>query len=236
MRIVGMTRVKNEARWIERAIRAALDVCEQVVVFDDHSTDGTDEICAAIDGVLLVRSPFEGLDEARDKNTLLSQLNEPDYVLHFDGDEELAAGGADLILGAIREHRYADAWRLPVVYLWDSPEQMRTDGVYGTFTRPSLFRYVQGRQFGATVYGGNFHCGNVPGPVTYIARCAARLMHYGYMDRADRLRKFAWYNEHDPGNDLEDHYRHIVQGDVPDIPATATLKHAGPLNLRPFTV
>jgi hypothetical protein len=237
MRIIGMMRVKDEARWIERVVRAALSACDEVVVFDDHSDDGTPEICRSIDRVTVHVSPFEGLDEVRDKNCMLGLITPllPTHVLHIDGDEELAPGAAEHIHRAIR-HPLFDAWRMRVLYLWDSRDQVRVDGVYGRFSRPSLFRFVQGRRFGATQHGGNFHCGNVPGPVRRIGDCGVRLLHYGYMERADRVRKFAWYNAHDAENRAEDGYRHIVQGDVPGVPASARLMHAGPLTLRPLSI
>jgi hypothetical protein len=36
----------------------------------------------------------------------------------------------------------------------------------------------------------------------------------------------------DPNNAFEDNYRHCVQGDVPEVPASAVLRHAGPLKLE----
>lgn len=239
MRIVGMARVKNEARWIARVVRAALNVCDGVVVLDDNSTDGTGDVCADVcrERVAVLNSPFTGLDEVRDKNYLLHWVSQmrPEYVFHFDGDEELSPDGTCGILDAIESQPEADAWYMRILYLWDSPDQVRVDGVYGRFTRPSLFKFVPGRKFGATAYGGNFHCGNVPGPIQHLGPCGARLLHYGYMERADRLRKFDWYNDHDPNNKLEDQYRHMIQGDVPDIPASARLRHGGPLTLQPLS-
>jgi glycosyltransferase involved in cell wall biosynthesis len=51
MRFVGMLRVKNEQRWIARVIESILPLCEYVYILDDHSTDGTPEICSSYDQV-----------------------------------------------------------------------------------------------------------------------------------------------------------------------------------------
>jgi hypothetical protein len=64
--------------------------------------------------------------------------------------------------------------------------------------------------------------------------CRARLIHYGYIDRAMRLAKYDFYNTLDPDNALEDRYRHIVAGDIPEVPAHITTKWAGPLKLEEF--
>jgi hypothetical protein len=57
-----------------------------------------------------------------------------------------------------------------------------------------------------------------------------RLLHYGYLHKEDRVRKFHWYNKIDPNNAFEDQYRHMVIGDV--FPADSSFKWAGPLELR----
>ncbi len=241
----GMLRVKNEARWIADVIRSIQPLCERVVVLDDHSTDGTADICRAL-GATVYDSPFQGLDESRDKNWLLSKLWEgipqvvdpqsPHIAVCIDGDEVLDVGGAHAIRAAVEQGGVA--WGLRILYLWDSPRQVRVDGVYANFCRPSLFRLINPAfRFQSTPWGNgaNFHCSSIPQEFLGHARpCEARLLHLGYMDRADRLRKYAWYNRIDGGNTAEDCYRHVIQGDMPEVPAGARLKHAGPLELRPL--
>lgn len=232
--IHAMLRVKNEARWFARVLASISTLCDRIVVLDDHSTDETPAIAEAA-GATLIRSRFEGIDEARDKNFLLGQIwakaRVGDWVVAIDGDEELEPGGAEIVracLGAA-----GVAFSLPILYLWNRPDLVRVDGVYGRFERVSIFRLLTAREkFVPTSNGGNFHCGNVPRILQNRSeRIPARLLHYGYMDRADRLRKFEWYNRIDPRNRYEDGYRHMVQGDLASIPAGATLKHAGPLKL-----
>ncbi len=230
--IAGMLRIKDESRWIGTVLRAALAACDHVFVMDDHSTDDTVHICRSfMSKVTVLPSPFAGLDEARDKSWLLNKIREvmaPGWILAIDGDEELINPEAivkSVLSGA------SECYALQVLYLWDKREQVRTDGVYGRFWRPSLFRVRAGDAFKITRSGGNFHCGNVPGGFENSTRSEAQLLHFGYMEAADRKRKFAWYNQHDPGNVLEDGYRHMIQGDPDGPPAQAKLRHAGPLSL-----
>jgi GT2 family glycosyltransferase len=212
-------RVKNEAEHIREVLEAALRLCERALVFDDHSTDATPEICRSFgERVTLVGSPFEGLDEARDKNYLLRELiaAAPDWVLWIDGDEVLERSGPEKIRRAVAANRDVACYALRIAYLWDDPGQVRVDGVYGNFFRPSLFRLkdqpLQALAFLATGVGGNFHCGNVPrGLVGGASALEVRLKHYGYMTRDQRLAKYRWYNEHDPNNEIEDRYRHIAE-------------------------
>ncbi len=254
MTVFGLLRIKNEARWIADVIASALPVCERVFVLDDHSDDGTPELCDKISGVSVFRSTFAGLDERRDKNFLLAQAmacvpgahldrdeRSPFWALAIDGDELLDERGPEVIRRTLPSAQ-GHAFRLPVRYLWDSdlgvyPErrQIRVDGVYRQFARPSLFRiFNRDFLFISTPWGGNLHCSSIPQQLLHGAHATlddAPLWHLGYNDRADRLRKHLWYNQIDPGNQGEDEYRHCVQGDLPEVPASARLKHAGPLEL-----
>lgn len=235
--IVGMLRIRDEARWIADVLRSIQPLCERVVVFDDHSSDGTPEICESLGGTV-IRSPFDGLNEVRDKNALLAHVRglNPDWVMHLDGDEVLQEGGAEKIRAALSPS--VASYSLRIVYLWNRMNQIRTDGIYGRFKRGSLFRLAgqpDSVTFRATGNGGNFHCGNVPaGLVGAEVDLEVSLWHMGYLHAEDRLRKFAWYNHQDPGNIAEDCYRHVAQGDLPELPAAAHFRHAGPLRLEPL--
>jgi O-antigen biosynthesis protein len=190
-----------------------------VLVLDDHSTDDTVAICRGFgDRVTVTSSPFAGLDEARDKNFLLRQVIEagPEWVLWIDGDEVLERAGPARLAAAARDGAGVAAYSLRVAYVWDGPDRVRVDGVYGRFTRPSFFRLAgqpAGQlRFAATSFGGNLHCGNVPVGLTGRAgELPVRLKHYGYMTRDQRQRKFAWYTTVDPNNALEDNYRHLAE-------------------------
>lgn len=233
-KIAAMLRVKNEARWIPEVLEALRPICFATMVLDDHSTDET-AILAERARAIVLRSRFEGIDEARDKDFLLRKLVEafdPEWVLCVDGDEVLEPRGPMKLLAAIASNQ-AHAYRMQVIYLWDRTDQVRVDGIYGDFRRASLFNARRSTcRFAQTDFGGNFHCSNVPADMLPLAvNCDARLKHYGYIDREMRIAKWHWYNSVDPDNRREDRYRHMVQGDVPEVPADEQLLHAGPLRL-----
>ena len=237
--IIGALRVKNEARWIDRAIRSLQPVCHRILVFDDHSTDGTPHFCQPFDKVYVTRSPFEGLDEARDKSFMMSAIIEPlwgkPWVLMIDGDEELVTRDQRVLEAcAAQVGDRAPAYTTRVAFLWDREDQERVDGVYANLTRPSLFDLSRtSGVFDRTGSGGNFHCGNVPTDLRGKSRpSGAVLKHYGYLHRKDRIKKYEWYNRIDAENEAEDRYRHIVIGDL--FPSDYRGKHGGPLELRAF--
>lgn len=235
MKTWGMIRLKNEARWIDKVIRSIQPVCDQIVILDDHSTDGSAELCEEL-GCTVFRSEFDGIHEARDKDYLLSKLWElgaeiGDAVLHVDGDEALHPADIPALQDAIR--RGVTCGSMKFLYLWDREDQYRADRWYSTFTRPSLFRLTnKNLRFQRTDFGGNFHCSSAPAQLLdQITRLNVRLLHYGYLHKEDRIRKYYWYNSIDPGNSLEDGYRHFVIGDL--FPANSAFRWAGPLELKP---
>lgn len=229
MNVIGLMRVKNEARWIAESVESLLKVAPQIVVLDDRSDDDTPAILARYksEGVTTLRSKFTGLDEVRDKNLLLdyARLNfKIHWAVMLDGDEVLTR--PDVLLDAMQSS-LGRALALPVRYMWDRADQIRVDGVYRNMSRASAFR--PGRDQFASSGGVNFHCGNVPQAIRGRELVNAPLLHYGYLDRADRIRKYRWYNEHDPNNAGEDRYRHIVIGDLYD--PQSKFMHGGPLEL-----
>jgi glycosyltransferase involved in cell wall biosynthesis len=230
---LGLMRVKNEQRLIWRSISSFMSLCDEVYVLDDNSEDDTAAICRSIPGVTVFPSPFEGLNESRDKEWLLSKalpLN-PEWICFWDGDEILAPGYQESLRAAMRKTHGCISLR--ILYLWNSWDTVRIDGVYGDFHRESIFR-PNGSRFETRGTGANFHCGNVPWGNRINKRVMEiPLLHAGYMHRSDRERKFAWYNQQDPNNASEDHYRHMVIGDL--YPAESRYRHGGPLKLAPLS-
>jgi glycosyltransferase involved in cell wall biosynthesis len=240
--IIGLMRIKDEARWIDRVVRSLMPVCDRMLILDDHSTDGTPEICEAA-GAVVFRSEFEGCDEARDKDFLLAKAyklvpeefaggnpQSPYWALMIDGDEELMAADRDEVARLTDGAGHCYGFR--ILYLWDDDQHIRVDGVYQKFCRLSMFRLMdRSDRFAKTTHGHNFHCSSVPSRLVRRGqRSEVRLLHYGYRDREDRIRKFNWYNEMDPGNELEDGYSHMVIGDLS--PASNVRRHGGPLKLE----
>lgn len=279
---VAMLRIHNEARWIKEVIQSTFQLCDRVFILDDHSTDGTLDIIRNIDPrVIVIESPFTGLNESRDKNYLYDQIIancRPEWILCIDGDEVLEGPAGEAIRKTIAQYPEVDSWALKIEFLWDEPITVRADRIYSDFWRPSLFRpfhEVPGKpdsrtllkefRFQSTPFGRttatdkpNLHCSSVPQRLIHgFKRIPARLKHYGYMQRAWRVAKLDYYTSIDWENPAEDCYRHMCQGDAPqleelprvrklldegiltieqirkllDVPADARLLHAGPLHV-----
>jgi len=242
--IVAALRVKNEARWI-REVLEALKWTKAIYLMDDHSTDSTREIAREC-GAVVLESPFDTFDEARDKEWLVGNIAQHHrigtWVLMQDGDEVLEPTGEQGIKKTINARPGAMAFMLGIKFLWNSRKQYRVDGVYGKFARPSLFRLTGNHAFRRSGVNGNLHPTCVPAANRAgCQRCSVSLLHLGYMDKKDRIRKWKFYNAMDPMNVTEGYdakhpergsYPHIVQGDIPEVPPNVRLRHSGPLELR----
>lgn len=233
MKIYAMLRVRNEARWIAEVLASIAPITSDVIVFDDHSTDETREIAAA-SGAAVIHSPFDDrTDEVRDKNFMLDVVRDfgAEYVLAIDGDEILEARAAERLLPRLRPVN--SVYNFRIKYIWNDRDHYRVDGVYANFHRASIFSLIAqpaSIKFAAPFNKHGFHCGNVPfGLKGHGCGVPADILHLGYQDSEDRIRKYHWYNQKDPNNHFEDCYRHMVIGDL--FPADSKFLHGGPLKL-----
>jgi SAM-dependent methyltransferase len=187
LKVLGAMRIKNESEWIQQSIESQLTLCDKLLIFDDHSTDDTRDIVQSFGKrCVLLRSPFTGLDEARDKNFILRHIvaADPEWVFWIDGDEVLEERDVKHILGALYDETIV-AGSLRLLYFWDSTDKVRVDGVYAQTARTVLFRVrgqPEGLHFPTTGFGGNFHCGNCPQGLAAgrTETLRARIKHYGY--------------------------------------------------------
>src|SRR3990172_3235524 len=95
MDIVAALRVKNEGRWL-REVLEAVQWTKAIYLMDDHSSDDTREIALSC-GAIVMESPFDSFDEARDKEYLVRKIADHHrvgtWVLMQDGDEVLEPTG-----------------------------------------------------------------------------------------------------------------------------------------------
>ena len=213
--IFGMMRVKNEEKYLARALKPLVEVCDSVFILDDHSRDNTVDIIRSTERCISIGSPFTGLNEARDKTFLLdfivrSQLEKkdltpdsPHWVICVDGDEEIC--WSDIGKLVLTDPRHNISYSFQILTLYDAPDQIRVDGPYAKLLRPSMFRLIKpGMVFKSTAqHGGGLHCSNVPADIGFAVRThepePVRVKHYGYMKKEAREKKYKFYVENDPG-------------------------------------
>lgn len=128
-KIIAMYRIKNEERWIEKSLKYTADVCSEIVILDDGSTDNTLKICEESDAVVDIHKqsglPF---DETRDKNILLKMAlaRNPDFIITIDGDEILQPNTKEILFEDLNI-LYPDVhvFEFQEIYVWDKPNQYK---------------------------------------------------------------------------------------------------------------
>ena len=84
-KIVAMYRIRNEERWIKQSLKYTSEICKEIVILDDCSTDNTLKICKQFSSVVDIYERKEPLplDEVRDKNILLKMAlkRNPDFIV-----------------------------------------------------------------------------------------------------------------------------------------------------------
>lgn len=213
--------VRNEAdRHLSRALESAQIVAKStggcIRVVDDASDDETVEICQAYGAVVLTThepqwAAHEGAARQRLYRFTSSLCAPGDWVLALDADETISVPGR---VGEVVERAVAAGcaavW-LPLYEFW-TPTKYRVDGFWFGTKVARLYAW----QPGGTIADRPMACGSVP---TYVKSAATlgqddiRLLHWGYVREEDRVRKHAFYSEH------EGHSRRHVNSIVDRFPA-----------------
>lgn len=220
-KIVAMYRLKNEARWIEKSIRSIYDICDEMVVFDDGSTDDTVNICSSFDKVVDIHKQANmPLDETRDRNYLLQMAlkRHPDYILYIDGDEIMMPNAKDILFEEMETlYPDADVYEFQLLTLWDGSNKYRIDGICGNYWQKRLHNVKNQPKdmfYRNSPYSGNLHCGNLNNFVeNYSVRSRVKIYHCASFDEKLRKQKYEYYNRIDPNNVLTDGYKHMISGE-----------------------
>jgi glycosyltransferase involved in cell wall biosynthesis len=191
MKMLGLMRVKNEARWLEACLRAQ-DFCDHIIVLDDNSTDETHAICYEFDGsITYIKKPYDaGYEEGPDREFLVRQARyyNPEWICSMDGDEVLLEDTWDRIKDALDnpEIRVIEALNL---HLWNSEYTVRVDGNWGSQYRQRFWRFKSG----PLTYEKD-HC-SLPNEITErpFTRLGVKMKHYGNIYAADRQRRYERY-------------------------------------------
>ena len=222
-KIIAMYRVKNEARFIEQSLKSVIDICSEIVILDDNSTDETVEICSGFDKVTNILKQKElPLDETRDRNYLFetTQKLDPDFILSIDGDEVFMPNAYEILLEELSIiHPNSDMFDFQFLTLWDNVSTIRTDGIFGNYWQKRLLRMRNqplSLLFVENDNPGNIHCGSIPTSSVGFAKPAkssVKIFHLASLDDEVRKQKYDYYTKTDPNSVLTGAYKHMISGE-----------------------
>jgi glycosyltransferase involved in cell wall biosynthesis len=189
-----------------------------VVILDDGSTDATADVCRAFPHVVRYEYQEEPVpDEYRDKQRLLGWCLDlrPEWIMVLDGDEALEARAPAVLRRAMAhaETEGVASLQARFLYLWDGPSQyIADDECWHPLVFPVRAAERDRLRFAPDGAGARLHCGRVPAGVTGRSRKVdVAVKHFGYVDRADRRRKYEFYVRHDPVRARAGYYEHLLR-------------------------
>ena len=222
-KIVATYRVKNEARFIEQSLKSVIDICSEIVILDDNSTDETVEICSSFDKVTdIIKQKELSLDETRDRNRLFETARKlgSDFILSVDGDEVFMPGASDILFEELSTiHTNSNVFEFQFLTLWDNLNTIRVDGIFGYYWQKRLLRMknqTASLLFSENDNPGNLHCGSIP-PTSMgfnaPAKSNVKIFHLASLDDEVRKRKYEYYIKTDPDSVLTGAYKHMISGE-----------------------
>ena len=219
IKIVAMYKVRNESRWIEHSLRSISDICKEIVIFDNGSTDNTVNICEKFPNVVEIykKPPSDFDDHVAEKNILLKmgRKRKPDYLLQIDGDEVLQPFAKNILLKELQEvYPQEHMFQFQYIHSWDKPNQYRYDGIFGDFWNSKLFK-MEGQpkdlRFIDSPFGIHFPTlpMNVKGWHNPI-KSQVKILHYNVYDENIRKKRYEYYSKEDPNNKTYGEYKHLL--------------------------
>lgn len=210
-RILGHVCVKDEAgRYLAESLAWHAEICDEIHVYDDRSTDNSVEIAENAGATVTVRPErlpafmtHEGNFRQAAWKDFQAKMNVTydDWVLAFDADEFLATPNGDERdslerLVQMSRVEKAVSWKLRVDEIFDVQDGVpmrRTDGYWATITAVRFFKFKPVGQFANRPMAS----GSVP---TYAlldpadaTKMAVGIQHYGYARPEDRQAKYDRY-------------------------------------------
>ncbi len=168
----------NEVERISGALNS-LSACDEVVVLDHFSTDGTPELARQFANVRLIQKPFLGF---RTQREILLSETQCDWIVYLDSDEQLDSEARNFLSSRSFMETTEKAYRIPVKLFYFN-RWLRYGGWYPHY-KIRLFHRSHIRFQGAEVH-------EFAEPIqTSVGRWSGNINHYSFKNITHQVQKY----------------------------------------------
>jgi len=108
-----------------------------------------------------------------------------------------------------------------VLYVWDKPNQIRSDGFFQSVWRSRLYKMKSqphDLHYKNSIFRGNLHCNSIPDNTIGIDKPLSsnvKILHYGYYNKELRTRKYNWAESYKLAISEQDINQYLISGKGP---------------------
>jgi len=111
--ILGITLVRNEDIFVERAVRNALDFCDRLIIADHYSTDATYEIATKLAAEFPDKIELIRITDTRESHFLANvHAGTRTWIFAVDGDEIYDPAGLAQLRAEVLSGKYDEWWEV----------------------------------------------------------------------------------------------------------------------------
>jgi glycosyltransferase involved in cell wall biosynthesis len=210
----------EEARYLTTVLDDLQEYCHQIIVLDDSSEDGTQEIVKGYDKTSLytTKEPLFMKSEHQIKNLLWNNIlprHHPEWVLTIDADELIDPRFKDHVQEFLNVPHF-NRLGFTIVECWGSKDMVRVDKGWNPMGKitPLINRWMP--QVNYHFPPMKLHAGrapiNQPEPTLFTGLF---MIHYGYANERDLIAKRRHYmlNDPNPPDAMRLHYESMYDED-----------------------
>jgi len=200
IKLIAFLQIHNESKKgnLERVLNHISRFCDDIVIYDDGSTDNSCEIASKFTSNIIRSDVNDFKNEIEHKQKLLElalSLN-PDWIVWLDADEVFDRDGE---LYAIRnlckfgESKKIDGFSFQEFNLWKNLSEYRVDEKWHKLWQIRLWRNNGELEFER---GIGLHNKLHPNGIKKICKSDVKLIHYGFSEKDKINEKYHMYKEH----------------------------------------
>lgn len=197
MKLIGFMQVYNEVEKgnLRRCLESMSKYCDEIVIYDDASTDNSVEVAREFTDLIIEGEVNEWGKEAEHRQQLLelALTRSPDWIFWLDADEVIERRGEQQDLRILCETAEFDSYAFHEVNLWRTTAFYRLDNLYNDGWYCRLWKNTGELEIENKP---GLHQRLVPKGLKNEGQSNLEILHYGFAKDDRIIDKFLTYQSH----------------------------------------